>query len=143
MSYYTDANDALESANNSVGENVQPHVYVLDDSSVDSGKLSNKNVKLTTAQNVNLLVSSGVPDMIVQETKNPDGSKTYELVENKQGVELSAPTVTLSADRTYVYTGEKITLTANASHSDSNVTLKYVWYKGGKVISGASKVRLP
>lgn len=142
VSYYTDANDALESANNSVGENVQPHVYVLDDSSVDSGKLSNKNVKLTTAQNVNLLVSSGVSGMIVQEKKNSDGSKTYELVENKQGVELSAPTVTLSADRTYVYTGEKITLTANASHSDPSVTLGYVWYKDRKVISGESESTL-
>lgn len=142
VAYYTDANDALESANNSANENVQPHVYVLDDGSVDSGKLSNKDVSLTTAQNVNLLVSSGVPGMIVQEKKNPDGSKTYELVDNAQDVELSAPTVTLSADRTYVYTGEKITLTASASHSDSNVTLKYVWYKDGKVISGASESTL-
>lgn len=142
VAYYTDANDALESANNSVGENVQPHVYVLDDSSVDSGKLSDKNVTLTTAKGVDLLVSSGVSGMIVQEKKNPDGSKTYELVDNAQDVELSAPTVTLSADRTYVYTGEKITLTASASHSDSNVTLKYVWYKDGKVISGASESTL-
>ena len=142
VAYYTDANDALESANNSAGENVQPHVYVLDDSSVDSGKLSNKDVTLTTAEGVDLLVSSGVPDMIVKETTNQDGSKTYELVENTQEVKLSAPTVTLSADRTYVYTGEKITLTANASHSDPSVTLGYVWYKDGKVISGASKKTL-
>ena len=77
--------------------------------------------------------------MIVMETTNQDGSKTYELVKNTQDVELSAPTVTLSADRTHVYTGEKITLTANASHSDPSVTLKYVWYKGGKVMSGASE----
>lgn len=138
VAYYTDANDALESANNSANENVQPHVYVLDDGSVDSGKLSNKNVTLTTAKDVDLLVSSGVSDMIVEETTNQDGSKTYELVENTPGVGLRAPTVTLSADRTYVYTGEKITLTANASHSDSSVTLKYVWYKDGKVMSGAS-----
>lgn len=138
VAYYTDANDALESANNSANENVQPHVYVLDDGSVDSGKLSNKDVSLTTAQNVNLLVSSGVPGMIVKETTNQDGSKTYELVKNTQDVELSAPTVTLFADRTHVYTGEKITLTANASHSDSSV-IKYVWYKDGKVMSGASE----
>ena len=138
VAYYTDANDALESANNSANENVQPHVYVLDDGSVDSGKLSNKDVSLTTAQNVNLLVSSGVPGMIVKETTKQDGSKTYELVENTQDVELSAPTVTLFADRTHVYTGEKITLTASASHNDSSITFGYVWYKDGKVMSGAS-----
>ena len=139
VAYYTDANDALESANNSANENVQPHVYVLDDGSVDSGKLSNKDVSLTTAQNVDLLVSSGVPGMIVQGTTNQDGSKTYKLVENTQDVELSAPTVTLSADRTYVYTGEKITLTASASHNDPSITFGYVWYKDGKVMSGASE----
>ena len=139
VAYYTDANDALESANNSANENVQPHVYVLDDGSVDSGKLSNKDVSLTTAQNVDLLVSSGVPGMIVQGTTNQDGSKTYKLVENTQDVELSAPTVTLSADRTYVYTGEKITLTASASHNDPSITFGYVWYKDEKVMSGASE----
>lgn len=138
VAYYTDANDALESANNSVGENVQPHVYVLDDSSVDSGKLSNKNVTLTTANGVDLLVSSGVSGMIVKETTNRDGSKTYKLMGNTQGVELSAPAVTLSADRTHVYTGEKITLTASASHNDPSITFGYVWYKDGKVMSGAS-----
>lgn len=138
VAYYTDANDALESANNSANENVQPHVYVLDDGSVDSGKLSNKDVSLTTARNVNLLVSSGVPGMIVKETTKQDGSKTYELVKNTQDVELSAPTVTLFADRTHVYTGEKITLTASASHNGSSITFGYVWYKDGKVMSGAS-----
>jgi len=138
VAYYTDANDALESANNSANENVQPHVYVLDDSSVDSGKLSNKNVTLTTAKGVDLLVSSGVSGMIVKETTNQDGSKTYKLMGNTQGVELSAPAVTLSADRTHVYTGEKITLTASASHNDPRITFGYVWYKDGKVMSGAS-----
>ena len=138
VAYYTDANDALESANNSANENVQPHVYVLDDGSVDSGKLSNKNVTLTTAKDVDLLVSSGVSGMIVKETTNQDGSKTYKLVENTQDVELSAPTVTLFADRTHVYTGEKITLTASASHNGSSITFGYVWYKDGKVMSGAS-----
>lgn len=138
VAYYTDANDALESANNSANENVQPHVYVLDDGSVDSGKLSNKNVTLTTAKDVDLLVSSGVSGMIVEGTTNQDDSKTYKLVENTQDVELSAPTVTLFADRTHVYTGEKITLTASASHNDPSITFGYVWYKGGKVMSGAS-----
>ena len=139
VAYYTDANDALESANNSANENVQPHVYVLDDGSVDSGKLSNKNVTLTTAKDVDLLVSSGVSGMIVKETTNQDGNKTYKLVENTQDVELSAPTVTLFADRTHVYTGEKITLTASASHNGSSITFGYVWYKDGKVMSGASE----
>lgn len=43
---------------------------------------------------------------------------------------LNAPTVSLSADKNNVTYGEKITLTATASH-DASVSYTYEWYKDG------------
>lgn len=48
---------------------------------------------------------------------------------------LNAPTVELSADKNNVTYGEKITLTAEATHAAS-VTYAYEWYKGGEKLDG-------
>ncbi len=80
-----------------------------------------------------MTVNSGVSGMIVQETTNPDGSKTYELVDAS---ELAAPRVSVSSDKNYVHTGDTITLTAKAEHEEQGVTYSYEWYKDGEVIEG-------
>lgn len=50
---------------------------------------------------------------------------------------LDAPTVSLSADKNNVTYGEKITLTATATHDASgNITYTYEWYKGGEKLDG-------
>lgn len=48
---------------------------------------------------------------------------------------LNAPTVELSADKNNVTYGEKITITAEATHAAS-VTYAYEWYKGGEKLNG-------
>lgn len=51
---------------------------------------------------------------------------------------LNAPTVSLSADKNNVTYGEKITLTATATHTASgNITYTYEWYKGDTKLSNA------
>ncbi|MGI6254876.1 MAG: S-layer homology domain-containing protein [Acutalibacter sp.] len=50
---------------------------------------------------------------------------------------LEVPDVTLTADKTEVTYGEKITLTADANHSGgAGVPLTYAWYKDGNLLSG-------
>ena len=48
---------------------------------------------------------------------------------------LNAPTVSLTASATEVTYGEKITLTATASH-DASVSYTYEWYKDGEELDG-------
>lgn len=131
-SYYTSVSDALSA--NAAAQN-PVNIYVLGDSQVDSEALKNQNVKLTTAKGVELDVNSDVEGMIVKETVNADGSKTYELV---SGSELAAPEVTVAADKTSVHAGETITLTAVADHEEQGVTYSYAWYKDGILIAGES-----
>ena len=133
VSYYADVNDALSANEAAAADPV--NIYVLGDSQVDSEALKNKNVKLTTAKGVELDVNSDVDGMIVKETVNADGSKTYELV---SGSELAAPEVTVAADKTSVHAGETITLTAVADHEEQGVTYSYAWYKDGILIAGES-----
>lgn len=133
VSYYADVNDALNANEAAAADPV--NIYVLGDSQVDSEALKNKNVKLTTAKGVELDVNSDVDGMIVKETVNADGSKTYELV---SGSELAAPEVTVAADKTSVHAGETITLTAVADHEEQGVTYSYAWYKDGILIAGES-----
>lgn len=128
--FYTDVNDAL-AANT---ENAAPvDIYVLGDSQINAEGLESEKVKLTTAEGVELKVSSNVDGMIVKETVNLDGSTTYELVDAAQ---LAAPNVSVKADHEKVHIGQTITLTAEASHSDQDVTYSYEWYKDGKLIKG-------
>lgn len=133
VSYYADVNDALSANEAAAADPV--NIYVLGDSQVDSEALKNRNVKLTTAKGVELDVNSDVDGMIVKETVNADGSKTYELV---SGSELAAPEVTVAADKTSVHAGETITLTAVADHEEQGVTYSYAWYKDGILIAGES-----
>lgn len=133
VSYYADVNDALNANEAAAADPV--NIYVLGDSQVDSEALKNQNVKLTTAKGVELDVNSDVDGMIVKETVNADGSKTYELV---YGSELAAPEVTVAADKTSVHAGETITLTAVADHEEQGVTYSYAWYKDGILIAGES-----
>lgn len=133
VSYYADVNDALNANEAAAADPV--NIYVLGDSQVDSEALKNQNVKLTTAKGVELDVNSDVEGMIVKETVNADGSKTYELV---SGSELAAPEVTVAADKTSVHAGETITLTAVADHEEQGVTYSYAWYKDGILIAGES-----
>lgn len=133
VSYYADVNDALNANEAAAADPV--NIYVLGDSQVDSEALKNQNVKLITAKGVELDVNSDVDGMIVKETVNADGSKTYELV---SGSELAAPEVTVAADKTSVHAGETITLTAVADHEGQGVTYSYAWYKDGILIAGES-----
>ena len=73
--------------------------------------------------------------MIVKETANTDGSKTYELVDATQ---LAAPKVEVTADpaSASAHEGEFILLTAQATHEDGDVTYSYEWYKDGKLLDG-------
>ena len=130
VSYYADVNDALSANEAAAADPV--NIYVLGDSQVDSEALKNQNVKLTTAKGVELDVNSDVDGMIVKETVNADGSKTYELV---SGSELAAPEVTVAADKTSVHAGETITLTAVADHEEQGVTYSYAWYKDGQLLA--------
>lgn len=130
VSYYADVNDALSANEAAAADPV--NIYVLGDSQVDSEALKNKNVKLTTAKGVELDVNSDVDGMIVKETVNADGSKTYELV---SGSALAAPEVTVAADKTSVHAGETITLTAVADHEEQGVTYSYAWYKDGQLLA--------
>lgn len=130
-SFYTDVNDALNA--NAPTSDTPVNIYVLGDSQISSEALKSQNIKLTTANGVELTVNSGVSGMIVQETTNPDGSKTYELVDAS---ELAAPRVSVSSDKNYVHTGDTITLTAKAEHEEQGVTYSYEWYKDGEVIEG-------
>lgn len=129
--YYADVNEAL---NANTGDADELRVYVLGNSQVGSEALESEKVKLIAADGVELKVTSAVGDMIVQETVNEDGSKTYELVSAEQ---FAAPKVTLSADRTEVEAGETILLTAKAIHEEDGVTYSYAWYKDGQLIEGA------
>lgn len=49
---------------------------------------------------------------------------------------LNPPTVTLSADKTAVHTGESITLTAAADHPIESAAYSYAWYRDGLLLDG-------
>ena len=75
-SYYADVNEAL--AENT--ESTDPvDIYILSNSEVGSEALKSENVKIITANGVELEVESNVDGMKVIETVNDDGSKTYAL----------------------------------------------------------------
>lgn len=136
--YYTDVNDALK-ANSA--ESTEVHIYVIGSSEVNGDALESKNVKLTAAEGVSLKITSAVEDMIVKETTNSDGSKTYELVEKSEG-NTENPKVEINADKKEVHAGEQITLTADVTNKDANTEYSYEWYKNNNIINGQSQSSL-
>ena len=134
--YYGNVEDALKANDSSAASNV--NIYVIKDSAIGQEALASKNVRLTTAKGVELQIRSDVEDMIVKETLNADGSKTYELVEASQ---LKAPSVEIHADRTSAHAGETITLSAVAAH-DEKVAYSYAWYKDGVLLTDANNAEL-
>ena len=125
--YYTDVNDAVENTD----EGVETTVYVLGDSDVTA----RDNVALVAPEDVTLTVRP-TAGMIVQETTS-DGKTTYELV-NAAGEGQSAPTVTLTADKTSAYAGDSITLTAAVSGAETAEPVTYTWYRDDQKVSGSS-----
>lgn len=77
--YYTDVNEALAANTESAESAID--IYILKNSEISSEALKSENIRLTTAEGVELTVESSVDGMKVSETVNEDGSKTYELVE--------------------------------------------------------------
>lgn len=131
--YYTSVDTALAAAGSNPVE-----VFVFGESDVSVEMLDKENVTLTVADGVNLYVGNGTDDMVLQATKNADGSTSYKLVDKTSGaVTVDPPIVTLTADKTSATEGETITLTAKATHTNDKVTeYSYAWYKDGVLIPG-------
>lgn len=131
--YYTSVDTALAAAGSDPVE-----VFVFGESDVSVEMLDNENVTLTVANGVNLYVGNGTDGMVLQATKNADGSTSYKLVDKTGGaVTVDPPIVTLTADKTSATEGETITLTAKATHTNDKVTeYSYAWYKDGVLIPG-------
>lgn len=131
--YYTSVDTALAAAGTDPVE-----VFVFGESDVSVEMLDNENVTLTVADGVNLYVGNGTDNMVLQATKNADGSTSYKLVDKTSGaVTVDPPIVTLTADKTSATEGETITLTAKATHTNDKVTeYSYAWYKDGVLIPG-------
>lgn len=111
-------------------ENARTHVYVLSDDGLTQKTLSNPAIKLTVAPGVQLRAASGKDGYTLVQTKNPDGSVTYELSDSDQVGKLMAPSVTASLS------GGK--LTATASSTTQGATFTYQWYRDGAPIPGAT-----
>ena len=131
--FYTSVDTALAAAGSNPVE-----VFVFGESDVPVEMLDNENVTLTVANGVNLYVGNGTDNMVLQATKNADGSTSYKLVDKTGGaVTVDPPIVTLTADKTSATEGETITLTAKATHTNDKVTeYSYAWYKDGVLIPG-------
>lgn len=103
-------------------------VLVLSDNGLTPETLTNPDIKLTVAPGVDLRVVSGADGYTLTQTKNPDGSVTYEL--SDQMGKLLPPSVTASLS------GGK--LTATATSSTQGATFTYQWYLDGAPIPGAT-----
>lgn len=103
-------------------------VLVLSDNGLTPEVLTDPDIKLTVAPGVQLRAVSGKEGYTLVQTKNPDGSVTYEL--SDQVGTLMAPTVTASLS------GGK--LTATASSTTQGATFTYQWYRDGAPIPGAT-----
>lgn len=111
-------------------ENAGTHVYVLSDDGLTLKTLSNPDIKLTVAPGVQLRASSGKDGYTLTQTRNANGSVTYELSDSDQVGRLMAPSVTASLS------GGK--LTATATSSTQGATFTYQWYRDGAPIPGAT-----
>lgn len=131
--FYTSVDTALAAAGSNPVE-----VFVFGESDVSVEMLDKENVTLTVADGVNLYVGNGTDNMVLQATKNADGSTSYKLVDKTGGaVTVDPPIVTLTADKTSATEGETITLSAKATHTNDKVTeYSYAWYKDGVLIPG-------
>lgn len=135
-SYYTDVNEAMATNNENVTENV--NIYILNDSEISREALESEKVKLTTAEGVELKISSNVDGMIVKETTNDDGSKTYELIKANDE-QLAIPEVSVETDKESAHIGETLTLAAKVANKNDGVNYTYEWYKDGSLIAGEEK----
>ena len=135
-SYYTDVNEAMATNNENVTENV--NIYILNDSEISREALKSEKVKLTTAEGVELKISSNVDGMIVKETTNDDGSKTYELIKANDE-QLAIPEVSVETDKESAHIGETLTLAAKVANKNDGVNYTYEWYKDGSLIAGEEK----
>lgn len=103
-------------------------VLVLSDNGLTPEVLTDPDIKLTVAPGVQLRAASGKDGYTLTQTKNPDGSVTYEL--SDQMGKLLPPSVTASLS------GGK--LTATATSSTQGATFTYQWYRDGAPIPGAT-----
>lgn len=103
-------------------------VLVLSDNGLTPEVLTDPHVQLVVAPGVDLRVVSGADGYTLVQTKNPDGSVTYEL--SDQMGKLPQPSVTASLS------GGK--LTATATSSTQGATFIYQWYLDGAPIPGAT-----
>ena len=103
-------------------------VLVLSDNGLTPEVLTDPDIKLTVAPGVQLRAVSGADGYTLVQTKNPDGSVTYEL--SDQMGKLPQPSVTASLS------GGK--LTATATSSTQGATFTYQWYLDGAPIPGAT-----
>lgn len=103
-------------------------MLVLSDNGLTPEVLTDPHVQLVVAPGVDLRVVSGADGYTLVQTKNPDGSVTYEL--SDQMGKLPQPSVTASLS------GGK--LTATATSSTQGATFTYQWYLDGAPIPGAT-----
>lgn len=111
-------------------ENARTHVYVLSDDGLTLKTLSNPDIKLTVAPGVQLRAASGKDGYTLVQTRNANGSVTYELSDSDQMGKLLPPSVTASLS------GGK--LTATASSTTQGATFTYQWYRDDAPIPGAT-----
>ena len=135
ISFYATVNDALDTLSDTTTD---ANVLALQDENIDGSVLTNTNIKLIAPQNVKLWVTTDQSDMAVKETTDKDGNTTYQLVKAEEVDAPAAPSVTLTADRTNAYIGEKIVLTASVETVDSDATYTYTLYRDGKAVERSS-----
>ena len=135
ISFYATVNDALDTLSDTTTD---ANVLALQDENIDGSVLTNTNIKLIAPQNVKLWVTTDQSDMAVKETTDKDGNTTYQLVKAEEVDAPAAPSVTLTADRTNAYIGEKIVLTASVEMVDPDATYTYTLYRDGKAVERSS-----
>ena len=135
VSFYANVNDALDALSDTTTD---ANVLALQDENIDGSVLTNTNIKLIAPQNVKLWVTTDQSDMAVKETTDKDGNTTYQLVKAEEVDAPAAPSVTLTADRTNAYIGEKIALTASVETVDPDATYTYTLYRDGKAVERSS-----
>ena len=135
VSFYANVNDALDALSDTTTD---ANVLALQDENIDGSVLTNTNIKLIAPQNVKLWVTTDQSDMAVKETTGKDGNTTYQLVKAEEVDAPAAPSVTLTADRTNAYIGEKIALTASVETVDPDATYTYTLYRDGKAVERSS-----
>lgn len=135
VSFYANVNDALDALSDTTTD---ANVLALQDENIDGSVLTNTNIKLIAPQNVKLWVTTDQSDMAVKETTDKDGNTTYQLVKAEEVDAPAAPSVTLTAERTNAYIGEKIVLTASVETVDSDATYTYTLYRDGKAVERSS-----